>query len=66
MFNIILFFHCGNDGVFEDIPANMTHRRNVRPMLDHRLRRRPNIGPTLCRCVMFAGISHNYQLSIPT
>ena len=36
-------------------PANTTHRPNVGPMLAHRLRRRPHIGPTLGRCVLFAG-----------
>ena len=26
-------------------------------MLARRLRRRPNIGPTLCRCVVFSGVT---------
>ena len=30
-----------------DIPANTRHRPNVGPMLGQRLRRWPNIGPTL-------------------
>ena len=36
------------------IPANATHL--VWPMLVHRLRRWPNIGQTLARCVVFAGM----------
>ena len=35
-------------------PANTTHRPNVGPMLAHRLRRRPNISPTLGLGVVFA------------
>ena len=38
------------------IPANMTHLANVWPMLAHRLRRWPNIGQTLARCVVFVGM----------
>ena len=38
------------------ILANTTHRLNVEPMLAHRLQRRPNIGPTLPLCVVFAGM----------
>ena len=37
-------------------PASTTHGSNVGPMLAHRLRRWPNIGPTLDRCVVFAGL----------
>ena len=37
--------------------ANTTHRHNAGPMLDLRLRRRPNIGPALGQCVVFAGSS---------
>ena len=36
-------------------PRSTTHRSNVGPMLAHRLRRWPNIVPTLDRCVVFAG-----------
>ena len=36
-------------------PTNTTHLANVWPMLAHRLRRWPNIGQTLARCVVFAG-----------
>ena len=35
------------------LSANMTHQLNVWPMLAHRLRRWPNIGQTLGRCVVF-------------
>ena len=38
------------------IPANRTHRPDVRPMLGRRRRRRAAIGPTSGRCVVFAGI----------
>ena len=36
-------------------PANTTHWNNVGLMLGHRLRRWPNIKPTLFQCVVFAG-----------
>ena len=39
------------------IPANTTHWNNVGLMLAHRLRRWPNIKPTLFQCVVFAGES---------
>ena len=38
------------------IPANTTHRSNVVPMLGQRRRRWANIGTTLDRCVVFAGM----------
>ena len=37
------------------LAANTTHLPYVQPMLAHRLRRRPNIGETLGRSVVFAG-----------
>ena len=40
---------------FEDGgPANTRHWTNVGLMLGHRLRRRPNINPTLVQCLVFA------------
>ena len=42
-------------------PASTTHRPEVGPMLVRRLRRRPNIGPTLGRCVTFSGTVSAYQ-----
>ena len=52
------------------IPANTTHLPNVLPMLAHRLRRWSNIGQTLGRCVVFAGmclhiIEHNNYDTFP-
>ena len=40
----------------ETIPASTTHWNNVGLMLGHRLRRWPNIKPTLFQCVVFAGM----------
>ena len=45
-------------------PANTIHRSNVGPMLDHRLRRWSNIGPTLGRCIVFAGTKLKEQYLI--
>ena len=45
---------CG-DVMRRTISAQTTHPPNVWPMLAHRLRRWPNIGQTLGRCVLFAG-----------
>ena len=36
-------------------PASTTHRPDVGPMLGQRLRRWPNISPTLDRCLVCAG-----------
>ena len=38
------------------IPANTTHRHNVGPMLGRRRRRWADVGSTLGRCVVFAGM----------
>ena len=38
-----------------DNPANTRHRTNVGPLLVHRLRRCPNIGPALGRYLVLAG-----------
>ena len=35
-------------------PTNTRHWKNVVPMLVHRLRRWPNLGPTFCQCLLFA------------
>ena len=35
-------------------PANTRHQPNAGPMLVHRLRRWPDIGPALGRCLVFA------------
>ena len=40
-----------------DIPANTRHLLNVGSMLDHCLRRWPNIDPTLGGCLVFAGMA---------
>ena len=40
------------------IPASTIHRANVGLMLGHRLRRWPNIKPTLAQCIVFAGINY--------
>ena len=40
----------------QSFPANTRPRPNVGPMLVHRLRRWPNIGPTLGRYLVFAGL----------
>ena len=37
------------------VPANTTHWTKVGLMLSHRLRRWPNIKPTLVQCVLFTG-----------
>ena len=36
-------------------PANTRHQTNAGLLLAHRLRRWPNIKPTLVRCLVFAG-----------
>ena len=38
--------------------------RDIDPMLVHRLRRRPSIGPTLGRCLVFAGKQSWQQVSV--
>ena len=38
------------------VPAHIKHRPNVESMLVHRLRRWPNIDPTLGRCPVCAGV----------
>ena len=40
-----------------DVPGNRTHLPNVWPMLGQRRRRWANIGQTLGRCVVFAGVA---------
>ena len=44
--------------IFFTYPANTTNQSDVEPMLAYRLRRWPNIGPRLDRCVGFAGYLH--------
>ena len=46
---------------YTECPANTTHLPNVGPMLDQRRRRWANIGPTLGRCVVFAGWATLFQ-----
>ena len=41
--------------VANNIPSNTIHSTNVGLMLGHRLRRWPNIKPTLGECILFAG-----------
>ena len=41
--------------------ANTRHRPKVKPMLSHRLRRWPNIGATLGRCLVFTEIFQNWS-----
>ena len=44
------------------IPSNTRHSPIVVSMLVHRLRRWPNIDPTMCDCFVFAGILYrNYH-----
>ena len=44
-----------NKWTLDHCPENTTHLDNIWPMLAHRLRRWPNIGQALSRCVVFAG-----------
>ena len=46
-----------------NIPAKASHRHNVGPMLGQRRRRWTNIGPALCRFLVFAGIPANTRWS---
>ena len=44
-------------------PANTRHPPDVRPMMVHRLRRWPNISPTLGGCLLFAREGPFFQVS---
>ena len=61
-----LIYDIGRASVIRSLvnsPARTTHLPNIEPMLAHRLRRRPNICPTLGRWVVFAGRwSHNSSM----
>ena len=43
-------------------PANTRHWTNVVLMLSHRLRRWPNINPTLVQCLVFAETSRVFEI----
>ena len=43
------------------VPADTIHLASVGLMLAHRLRRWPNIKPTLSECLVLAGISPTYS-----
>ena len=45
----------------QNTPLSATHLHNVCPILTHRLRRWPSIGQTMCRCVVFPGLSNSYN-----
>ena len=51
--NSLSFYTCEH---FVDSPANTIHRAIAGSMLVHRLRRWPNIEPTMTQCLVFAGI----------
>ena len=42
--------------------ANKSHQPNVEPMLENRLRRLPNIGPVLGRCLLYGESNSTLQI----